>query len=330
MSNSSVTQNPVPAAQSEVETPSSPPIISRALVSHSVIPAADAPLALVLQRLQAWDDNDDEASRPQRLAELAALLAGTNMLEIVQQLPQKFMGYAFAVPAVRERLLADPPAALAWMSAHPNVANSQLFTFLHDWGQKNQDEMSQYLVSLPDGDWKQTVMTTAAGQALSQDPVYAIVCARQMDAGQPQTSLLQMAAASWARQNPDAAVQWASQISDPALRDQMIGAIAVGYADTAPLQSMQLAGQLSSGRMADHTIADIAWKWAIQDPSGLGGYLAQMPENGGQEPVLSSLINVWANHDPAATLNWIESLSSGPLQIKAAQDMQKFLAAAAN
>jgi hypothetical protein len=283
----------------------------------------DGGLAFILHTLRAWDDNDDEASRPARLAELAALLSGTNALELVGQLPPELMGYAFAVPAVREKLLADPAAALAWMSEHSNVAGPQLSTYLHDWGQKSPDEMAQYLTSLPEGGWKQTVIAKAASEALARDPVAAIEYARQLNAGPAQTSFMQMATADWARQNPDAAQQWVGQISDPALRDQLTGAVLTGYAEADPGQAMQLAAQsLSPGPVADQAQADIAWKWALQDPSGAGDYLAQMPAGNARQMAVSEMVNVWANHDPTAAVNWIEGLSDESLQMEAAKEMR--------
>ena len=84
---------------------------------------SDVPTArMVLARLQAWEDADNSRDREQRLQELDRWLSGSNAWEIVQSLPADYLGYAFAAPGFRQRLLADPAATLAWMEAHPEGA----------------------------------------------------------------------------------------------------------------------------------------------------------------------------------------------------------------
>src|ERR1700722_20754149 len=109
------------------------PINFQAVVPIKTVPT-ESPGELILAKLQAWDDDDRPDLREQRIQELAALLEGTNALELIQGIPANLMGYAFAVPSVREELMANPEAALDWMSQHANV-QGQLQTFLHDWGQ---------------------------------------------------------------------------------------------------------------------------------------------------------------------------------------------------
>jgi hypothetical protein len=219
-------------------------------------------------------------------------------------------------------LLADPAASLDWMSAHTNVSSSQLSTFLKDWGQNNHDAMSGYLATLPSSPWKQTVMATAAGQAVSGNPVDAILFARQMDTGPQQTMLLQMATTAWAGQNPDAASQWLAQIEDPDLREQLMGSFAVGYAGNDPVQALQFSLQsLPPGPVSDQSLSDIAWRWALQDPASAGNYLTQLPEGNAQKLALYNVLSVWANHDPAAAMNWIENLPAGSFQAQAAAAM---------
>jgi hypothetical protein len=316
---------PSPIASSTVIEASHPPTVMPPPIPAPValsetVPSTDAQLALVLNQLQAWDDSDDSDSRSQRLQELSALLRGTNVFDLLQQLPPKFLGYAFAVPSVREQLMTDPAATLAWMSAHTNVSSSQLSTFLQDWTQNNHDGMSDYLATLPSGPWKQTVMAAAAGQA--SDPVDSILFARQMDASPQQTMLLQLATTAWARQNPDAASQWLAQIEDPDLREQLMGSFAAGYADSDPVQALQFSHQsLPPGPASDQSTADIAWRWALQDPASAGNYLTQLPEGAARQQALANVVNVWANHDPTAAMNWIENLPPGSLQAQAAAAM---------
>jgi hypothetical protein len=281
----------------------------------------DALVALVVARLRAWEDQDDSALRNQRLQELEALLNGTNMLEIVQELPPDLMGYAFALPSLRQKLMSDPKAALDWMSCHTNVSGSQVLTLIHDWGQENREEMRQYLAGLPEGEWKQAVMAAASNAALSSDPVEAIVWAGQMSPGERQTRLLEMAAMDWVKRDPDAATEWVGQVNDPALREQLLGSVVVGYADIDPVAAACVIQSVPSGAVLDQSVAGITWVWAMRDPAAAAAWVAQFPEGQARQMALGNLMNIWGNHDPAAAMAWIEGLPEGSLQTAAATDL---------
>jgi len=281
----------------------------------------DALVALVVTRLREWEDQDDSALRSQRLREMEALLDGTNMLEIVQDLPSDLMGYVFALPSLRQKLMSDPKAALDWMSCHTNVSGSQMLTLLHDWGQENREEMRQYLAELPASEWKQTVMANASDEALSSDPVEAITWAGRMNPGERQTGLLEMATTDWVKRDPDAAAQWAGQVSDPVLREQLLGAVAVGYADIDPLVAAHVVSSMLPGSVLDCSVAGIAGVWSRTDPAAAAAWVEQIPEGQAQQMALGDLMNVWGNHDPAAATSWIEQLPEGPLQTSAARDL---------
>jgi len=284
--------------------------------------------ALVRARLRAWEDQDDSESRPQRIEELEALLNGTNLLEIVQELPADLMGYAFALPSLRQKLMADPKAALDWMSVHTNVLGSQVLTLLHDWGQANREEMRQQLAGLPEGDWKQTVLAAASNDALSSDPAEAIAWAGRMHPGERQTGLLVMAVMDWVKRDPDAAAQWVGQVSNPALREQLLGSVVVGYAEVDPAAAAESAMQsLPAGGVLDRSVAGIAWAWASRDPAAAAAWVGQFPEGPARQMAVGNLINIWGNRDLAATVTWIEGLPKGALQAEAATDLLTVLPA---
>lgn len=301
------------------QLPQSEPVIVSAPQNNL---SKEALVALVMARLREWDDNDEPALRSQRLQELDALLNGTNILEIVQELPPNLMGYVFALPSLRQKLMSDPKAALDWMSCHTNVSGPQMLTLIHDWGQKDRKEMRQYLASMPEGDWKQSVMATASNEALSSDPVEAIVWAGQMSPGERRTGLLEMAATDWMKRDPDAAAQWVGQLNDPVLREQLLGSVMVGYADIDPVAASACVIQsVSPGEVLDQSVAGITWAWAMRDPLAAAAWVAQFPEGQTRQMALENLMNVWGNHDPTAALTWIESLPEGSLQTKAASDL---------
>src|SRR5262249_21784554 len=153
------------------------------------------------------DDRPD--LREQRIQELAALLDGTNAWDIIADVPANLMGYVFAVPSIRERMMADPVAALDWMSQCPNV-QSQLQTFLHDWDRSDKNAMQQTISALPAGPWREQVVAAAANEALTTDPASAVDLAMQINVSPQQNPRLDLAMTEWAKQDPYAAAQKAN------------------------------------------------------------------------------------------------------------------------
>jgi hypothetical protein len=290
-------------------------------VAPAKIVAVQTPTELVLVKLQEWDDDDRPDLREQRIRELAALLEGTNAWDIIADVPANLMGYVFAVPSVRERLLSDPVVALDWMSLHPNV-QSQLQTFLHDWSQSDKNAMQQTISTLPDGPWKEQVVVAAANEALTTDPESAVGLAMKMDAAPQQNPWLDMAMTEWAKQNPYAAAQRANQAGDPDLQQQLFKDVTVGLAGSNPQQAVNFAVEfITDGKTLNDSMGEIAWAWALQDPASASAWLTQFPDGDAQQGALKNLMETWGNHDPNAATTWVESLPSGTLQTRAASDL---------
>lgn len=283
----------------------------------------EALVARVAARLCEWEEQDDSELRPQRMRELEALLDGTNMLEIVQELPPNLMDYAFALPALQQRMMSDPQAALDWISCHTNISEAHVFPLVHDWEQKDPEEMQHYLAGLPEGEWKQTVMAAASNETLSSDPVEAIVWAGQMSPGERQTGLLEMAATEWVKRDPDAAAQWVDRVNDTALREQLAGALAIGYADIDPVKAAEAVVQsFPPGEVLNRSVTEIAWVWAMREPATAMAWVAQFPEGPARQMAMGNVMNIWGTRDRAAALTWIEGLPKGSLQTEAAKDLQ--------
>ena len=276
----------------------------------------------VLAILKAWEDNDDSADRPRRFQELEALLSGTNALELIEDLPLDLTGYAFAVPSVRERLMADPAAALNWMEAHTNVA-SQALTLVHDWeGRDDGVGLQEYIAALPDGSWRENMVALAGAAAFSRDPAEAIDWARQLNPGPEQTRLLDMAANGWAKTDPAGATAWVAQVSDPLLRQDLIQSLVAGYAEVDPEQAAGEAVQsLPAGPALNQSVGDIAWSWALRDPAAAGAWAVQCSDDDARNAALENLMVVWGNHDPGAALAWIDGLPQGTVQSEAAANL---------
>lgn len=290
-------------------------------VTPANIVSVEAPTEVVLAKLRAWDDDDRPELREQRIEELAALLEGTNAWEIIGNVPANLMGYVFAVPSVRERLLADPATALDWMSQHSNV-QSQLQTFLHDWSQSDKTVMQLTINDLPGGPWKEQVITAAANEALTTDPASAVALAKQMAVAPEQNPWLDMAMTEWAKQDPYAAAQSANQAGDVSLQQQLFKDVTVGLASSNPQQAADFAVEfITDAKTLNDSLGQITWAWALQDPTAASAWLAQLPEGDAQQGALQNLMQVWGIHDPNAATTWVENLPAGPLQSRAASDL---------
>jgi hypothetical protein len=272
-------------------------------------------ISLVLAKLREWDDDDDARLRPQRLQELDETLSGTNALDIVQALPPELLGYAFASPSFRQRLLSDPAAALDWMRDHTNVFNTQSLTFVHDWKQTDEEGLQRYLAVLPDGEDRQKIIAVAGEEALSRDPTEVIQWARELDSGATQTRLLQMATSDWAGREPEAALSWLSEISDASLREQLAGSFAAGYARIDPDDAADwLVQSVPPGQTLNQAVDQVAWTWAMAQPAAVGDWVENFPAGDAQQMVLRDLVNVWAERDPGSLESWIAGLPDNALR----------------
>ena len=272
-------------------------------------------ISQVLVKLREWDDNDDARLRPQRLQELDEMLAGTNALDMVQGLPPELLGYAFASPSLRQRLLSDPAAALDWMRDHTNVFNTQALTFVHDWKQTDEEGLQRYLAGLPEGEDRQKIIAVAGEEALSRDPTEVIQWARELGSGATQTRLLQMATSDWAGREPEAALSWMSEISDATLREQLAGSFAAGYARIDPGEAADwLVQSVPPGPTLDQAVEQVAWTWAMAQPAAVGDWVENFPAGDARQKVLTDLVNVWAQRDPGSLESWIAGLPDDSLR----------------
>jgi hypothetical protein len=310
-----VASEPTDKADSVRVLKTNPDVVSKDEVWSE--PSADA----VLTKLKEWDDDDDPALRAERLSELEALLSGTNALEIVETLPADFIGYVFALPSFREQLLVNPQASLGWMEEHTNV-QSQLLTFLHDWSEQDSREMQQYLDGMPDGEWREKVLSAAANEALSRDPAGAIAMAVQMESSPERMQWLSTATSEWAKQNPDAAAQWTAQITDSDLRDHLLASVVAGAAENNPDQALDFLERFQLSDAAfNQSIADIVWTCALRDSGATAAWVEHFPEGPARQVALKNLIAVWGNHQADAAGAWVEKLPPGNFQFQAIQDL---------
>jgi hypothetical protein len=309
-----------PTRASEVTPASSEPVVANQEDS-----AFAALTELVTTRMREWEADDVPELRDARIQELERLLAAnrpkiTDRLKVIEALPGNLMDFVFGLPSFQQWIFSEPKAALDWMSRHPEISEARLLALFQDWGGKDRAEYQRYLAELPEGEWKQKVMMAASYEALPGDPVEAINRMRQLNAGRPQTGLLEMATAEWARSDPAAAGRWVSQVRDPVLQEHLTAFLAAGYAETAPEFSATWAIQsVPPGKNLDRSLAEIAGAWAKQDPVAASAWVARFPPGEGRKMAVGNLVNAWVNRDRAAALAWIRDLPEGALRNEAAQ-----------
>jgi len=268
--------------------------------------------------LLAWDAEDSEELRAERMAQLEALLQGADLFRVIQELPPNLADYVFTLPLARQQMLANPQAAAEWMSGHTNIGNAHVQTLVHDWARQDTDSLTQYLATLPESEWKQTMLAAAGSDALASDPLKAITWARLMAPGEERLSLLEMATTDWARRDPSAAESWLEQIGDRSLQEKLAGALATGYAVDHPFQAGTWAVQsLPPGQELDRSVTDIVESWAKKEPAAAGDWVSQFPAGPTRQAALKKLLSVWVDRDSHGAETWIGQLPSGSLRSEA-------------
>jgi len=296
------------------------PTLNTTPLEPEITPMPTMTVEAIETRLRALLEDEDPAAREQQIAELDALLSGTNGLAILGQLPPDLMNFALGLPSFQSWLADDPRTAADWLSSQSGISETRVSNMIHDWSAKDPVGLQQYLASLPDSDWKQKSFAVAGKQLVENDPIAAIGLARQMDSGPPQAGILEQATAQWAKSDFDSAAQWARQIGDAPLRERLIATAAVSLAANDPTQgAAELLQSVESDEIFQKSAAEIAGVWAKQNPMAAGEWVANLPENGARQSALANLVNVWSGQDRAGLADWIAGLPQNSLRMDAAR-----------
>jgi len=316
-------QSPPPTLSGENRAPatamaSTQPYPDSSPVEPEVSPVPTTTVGAIATRLRNFLEDEDPATREQQIAELDALLSGTNGLTILGQLPPDLINFALGLPTFQSWLADDPRAAAAWLSSQSGISEARVNDLIHDWSAKDPVELQQYLASLPAGEWKQKAFAVAGEQLVENDPVAAIDLAREMDSDPQQVGILEQATAQWAKSDFDSATQWAGQISDAALRERLLATAAVGLAANDPARgATELLRSVQSDELFQKSAAEIAGVWAEQNPMAAGEWVANLPETGARQSALANLVNVWGGQDRAGLADWIAGLPQNLLRMDA-------------
>lgn len=264
-------------------------------------------------RLREWIDDDDPEHRDERIAELEHMLVRGEKtpggeLQPLETLPEDLLDFAFGLPTYQRWMFAHPAEALAWIGQHPTISDARILSLLQDWSDRDHEAFERYLTTLPEGAWKQKILTSATYEALPRDPVNAIERARQLDPGAIRLSLLATAAREWARQDPAAAGRWVATVRDASVQDELVGALAIGYAETAPAFAARwIMTSLPPGKIRDRAATEIAGAWAREDAAAAASWVANFPPGEGRPSAIGTLLNVWTNAHQAEAIAWVRA-----------------------
>src|SRR5581483_707288 len=268
-------------------------------------------LALIRRQLQACAAAADPWTQARLKEEWLEWLNHDNAAEILRSLSSEEVTGPLGVAALERWLSLDPTAAADWIAtradATPEHAALDARQLLPD-----QSGFQSYLDHLPDGDWKQSLLSAAGFEIAASDPEKAIAFANGLKAPDLQAAVMQAAAFSWAQRDPDAARAWTGTIADPDLREQWIAAGAKGWATLNPQPAADwLVSSVQNAELLRETAASIVRSWAATDPGAAASWIARFPDSPLKVEALETLVSFWSAADPAAASAWIARQPDG-------------------
>jgi hypothetical protein len=281
--------------------------------------AVSTQLALAAgQQLREWDDDDNPSLRDQRLSALANLLRGADLNEVALKLPDDVFDFALGLPIFQDWIKSHPAQSAAWMSLRPNISQVRVDALVHSWEQTDLAGVRSYVDTLPEGEWREKMLTVVARDSMDGDPAEAIQWTDQLPPGPVRTGLLQTAVTNWAAQDPQVAMQWVAGVADAGLKDQLAASLSVQYARADPVAAIRYAmNTIQSDALLNGSVANIANAWGQADPAAAAAWVEQLPEGDARRMALAQVIDDWVNSNPNAAAAWIRTLPAGDVREQA-------------
>jgi hypothetical protein len=282
-------------------------------------PAFDARRALpredlfgsLTAKLRQWQAASDPSVRRALENELDALLTDANAADIFRWLPREFRETPFGTRALKRWSKCDPAAAVNWLAESPSISDAEVEIVLHSWIKHDIDGLRQYLENVPEGDWKQRVLATAADGALASDcPQDAIVWLSQLTPQNLNPDMMDAAAQAWAAKDLPAAIHWADT-QGPESSERLLAAITVSIIQNNPRAAIQLVNDRQTGDGIARAVEGIVSTWAAQDPVATANWVIMIPEGDDRTDALHLLLYAWSTQDASAAQQWISSQLTG-------------------
>lgn len=302
---SSRAQDPIQAQSAIPSQPTSP----RTIPARADPPAAAPHASIHLKLRQLFETKTgDTATQEQLLKELVAMLTDENVAAVMRSLTAEELLTPFGTAALDRWLSLDLAGAANWIAARADATDEHALVVAKKM-LAEPTALHAYCDQLPDGKWKDTVLSSAGLTILSNDPAEAIKLARQMTPGAAQTDLLQTVTYDWTHREPDAALAWILKVPDASLRESLfaVGAKAIAVTDPDLAAGWLVAAVKTEGVSSDAALS-IVETWVAQDPAKAASWAAQFPERGPREAALETISRRWLQSDPTAATAWIQSL----------------------
>lgn len=233
-----------------------------------------------------------ELSVENRRAALSSLF-----LEWGARHPRVAAGAALQLADAREQNLAlravlgkwmdgDMSAAIAWARNLPSdpapgsldVLPPVREILIEKWAAKAPADAAAYLISVPEG----------AGR----------------------NSLLRTVAAQWAAANPPEAMRWAMGVANETDRDVIVRGVIAAVAQTDVRAAAELALSVGEGK-AEPGLALVIDQWNARDAAGLGSWVSAVSERAELRVRMPEIISTWANADVIAAERWLAQVPAG-------------------
>lgn len=250
----------------------------------------------------------DSDTQDQLMKELVVMLTDENAADIIRSLKSEELLTPFGTAALDRWLSVDLPGAANWIAARSDATEEQAMVVARKM-LNDSAALHAYCDQLPEGQWRENILSSAGLDILARDPAEAIKLAQQMTAGAAQTNLLQTVAYDWTHRDPDAALAWILKVTDPTLREGLFAVGAKAIAVTDPdLAAGWLVTAVKSEGVSNETALCIVETWVAQDPAKAAGWVALFPANGPREAAMEIVSRRWLQSDPGAATAWIREL----------------------
>jgi hypothetical protein len=271
-----------------------------------------AVLASVQAKMTRWSElrADDDEGQARILAELTKQLSDENVADVIRSLTPEQLKSLPGNKVLERWLEAEPVRATLWIAGRADATDEQAWLISREL-LKSPDLLDVLGDQLPNSPWKEQLLSSAALQTASSDPLKAIALAQRMEEGNARGNILETVAYDWTHRDPDAALRWMMSVKDDVLRERLLATGAKAIAASDPdLAAIWLGAAVKSEGIQQATVLSVVDVWAAENPRRAADWVAQL-QGSGREEAADIVFRNWARSDELAATAWILRLPKG-------------------
>lgn len=315
-----------------------------AIQQRQQIPDRDADGKIFNTIMAAWVAKDSASAaeyvknlppgdyRQKAIAELCQHWADTGIDTSTTNTPA-ILTWAQSLPTEAEQLAAmnqivanwarkDPQAAMQFANQHPELSGDALGKIAEALAKTDLAIATNWVVSLPDGQKKNTTLLAMSETWAQTDPKGMAVFALGLPAGEIQTQYLTHACCQLAARDLPGTVELLQPLSDAALRQNLLESVGRSCDLSHTEQAAKYIAAMPAGNDQRAAITGLLASWSPVDPEASVNWLSAFPETNAQPEQVASVIQVWAQREPAAAAKW---LTNAPAEIDGERTINAFL-----